>query len=354
MERVKRLWERMKEAELDAVLVTNPVNVAYLSGFRGTMGHLLITGDQAWLLTDFRYLEQAQEQAEGFTVVDVAGSVWERVRELLLGEGLASLRVEGDHLTVDVFRRLEGVLEGMIVTAAPSVVSGLRRIKSPKEQDAIECAVALTDRAFVHILPFIKAGVVEREIALELEYFMRKRGASGLSFDIIVASGYRSALPHGLAGDKLLADGDAVVMDFGCVLDGYCSDMTRTVFVGHAGKREQEVYQAVRKAQQHALDHLRAGMGGREADALARDVLKEYELEGFFGHGLGHGLGREIHEGPRLSPISEDVLEPGMVVTVEPGVYLGGGFGVRIEDVVVIEENGVRNLTQSVKDLLYI
>jgi Xaa-Pro aminopeptidase len=352
--RLERLRSRMKEAGQEALLVTNPVNVTYLSGFTGTAGHLLIVEEQSWLLTDFRYLEQAAVQTAGFTVVDVAGSPWERVRELLLSGGTGSLTVEGEHLTMDVFHRLEAALKEIPLVTAPSAVSALRRIKSTAEQQAIAESVALTDRAFSHILPYIKAGVKERELALELEFFMRREGASGVSFEIIAASGARSALPHGVAGEKRLNAGDAVVLDFGCVLNGYCSDMTRTVFVGEPGGRQREIYRAVLEAQEKALEQLRAGMNGREADALARDVLSAQGLAEYFGHGLGHGLGREIHEGPRLSPASDDLLEAGMVVTVEPGVYLQGEFGVRIEDVVIIGEHGVRNLTGSTKQLLYL
>ena len=197
-----------------------------------------------------------------------------------------------------------------------------------------------------------KPGVQERDAALELEYFMRARGASGVSFEIIVASGKRSALPHGVAGDKRLETGDAVVLDLGCILEHYCSDLSRTVFIGDVSAKQKEIYQAVLDAQSHALQSIRAGMTGREADELARSILRSRGLDKHFGHGLGHGVGREIHELPRLSPVSDEELLPGMVVTVEPGVYLDGEFGVRIEDVVVVEETGCRVLTGSTKELI--
>ncbi|MDW7651442.1 MAG: Xaa-Pro peptidase family protein [Bacillota bacterium] len=349
--RTEALRAHLQQENAAAILITNPVNVAYLSGFTGTLGYLLVTEKAAWLLTDFRYLEQARAQAAGWDIVDVCGSAWKQVAALLDEEGIRGLLAEGDHLTVDVFEKVQAALEGVTLQVAPSPVGMLRKIKSEQEISLIEAAVRLTDQAFDHILTFIQPGVPERDIALELEYFMRKNGASGPSFDMIVASGERSALPHGVAGEKTLEHGDAVVMDFGCVLNGYCSDMTRTVFVGDVSARQREVYDAVLASQKAALASLRAGLTGKEADALARDVLAGFGLSGHFGHGLGHGLGREVHEVPRLSPAAVDVLEPGMVVTVEPGVYLGGEFGVRIEDVVVIEEKGVRNLTGSSKEL---
>lgn len=352
--RLKQLRSRLADEGLKAAVISNPVNIAYLSGFSGTAGILLVTGSDCFLLTDFRYIEQAQAQAKGCAVVSGGAGLYKKAAELLGQAGIDTVLVEGDHLTVEAHRGVQAAMESIAVTSAPSLVSGLRRIKSVEEQKAIEAAVALTDQAYSHILGQVRAGARERDLALELEFFMRKHGASGVSFDIIIASGERSALPHGVAGDRLLAEGDAVVLDFGCVLDGYCSDMTRTLFIGYASVRQREVYEAVLAAQQAALAQLRAGMSGREADALARDVLASYGLAEQFGHGLGHGLGRDIHEGPRLSPISEDVLEAGMVVTVEPGAYLSGEFGVRIEDVVVVEEHGVRNLTQSAKDLRYI
>jgi Xaa-Pro aminopeptidase len=336
-------------AESPALLVSNPVNISYLTGFTGTAGFVLVTGDGAFLLTDFRYLEQAAEQAKGFEIVDVGTSVWARVAELL---GADKLAFESEHLTVDAYRKMEKELAGVELVPVASPVAVMRRVKSEKEVAAIEAAIALGDAAFEHILGFMEEGMVEREVALELEFFMRSRGASGTSFSIIVASGARSALPHGVAGDKRLERGDAVVLDLGCVLGGYCSDLSRTVFMGDVGEEARQVYNDVLAAQQRALLGLRAGLTGKEADALARELLNGRGFEKNFGHGLGHGLGREIHESPRLSPASEEVLAEGMVVTVEPGVYLPGKFGVRIEDVVVIGEGGCRNLTGSTKELI--
>jgi len=355
MEHLTRLRQLLQKEKIEALLVTNPVNVVYLSGFTGTAGMLLITEQDAWLLTDFRYLEQAEAQAPAFTVTDTAGDGWKRIAELLGGTGVSALAVEADHLTVKEFTALAAACADLRLQETDSPVKVVRRIKSKAEIDAIARAQALTDEAFAHLLRQMKAGMTEAEIALEAEFFLRRRGAGGMSFAMIVASGARSALPHGVASQKKLAPGDAVVLDFGCVVDGYCSDMTRTVFIGDVSDRQRQVYNAVLAAQKNALERLRAGLSGREGDALARDVLQGLGWAEYFGHGLGHGVGLEIHEAPRLSPAAGDVvLGPGMVVTVEPGVYFKGEFGIRIEDMVVITNDGNRNLTKSPKELFCI
>ena len=352
MERLAALRQQLQAENREAILITNPINVAYLSGFTGTAGMLFITEDKAALMTDFRYLEQAAQQAPAYEVVDVAGDSWKRLAELLHTVGCSMLAVEADHLTVDTYNKINAAVDGITVQPIISPVVRLRAVKSAAEIAAIESAQKIADEAFTEILSIIKPGVRERDIALELEFIMRKKGASGLSFTMIVGSGSRSALPHGVASDKVVAAGDAVVLDFGCIVDGYCSDMTRTVFVSKVSDKQRRIYEFVLEAQQTALAGLRAGMSGREGDALARDVLVKAGLGDYFGHGLGHGVGREIHEAPRLSVSSQDTLQPKMVVTVEPGVYLPGEFGVRIEDMVVVEENGIRNLTASTKELI--
>ena len=352
MERLAALRQQLQTEEREAILISNPINVRYLSGFTGTAGTLLITEKEAALLTDFRYLEQAAQQAPAYEIVDIAGDTWKQVANILTDTGCKMLAVEADHLTVDIYEKINDALDGITVQPIISPVAQLRAVKSTAEIAAIEAAQKITDEAFTQILPFIKPGIREREIALELEFIMRKKGASGLSFTMIVGSGSRSALPHGVASDKVVAEGDAIVLDFGCIVNGYCSDMTRTVFVGKASDKQRRIYNLVLQAQQAALAGLRAGMNGREGDALARDVLVAAGLGEYFGHGLGHGVGLEIHEAPRLSISSENTLQPKMIVTVEPGVYLPGEFGVRIEDMVVIEEDGIRNLTASTKELI--
>jgi Xaa-Pro aminopeptidase len=351
VERLTLLRKQLQEANREAILVSNPVNVAYLSGFTGTAGTLLLTAQQAYLLTDFRYVEQAQQQAPAFEIIDIKNKPWQVTAELLADNGCRALTVEADYLTVDTYQEIVAALEAVSVEAAASPVTPLRAVKTADEIKAIEKAQQLTDAAFKQILAYVKPGVRERDLALELEFMLRKGGAAALSFTMIVASGSRSALPHGVASDKTLAVGDAVVFDFGCIVDGYCSDMTRTVFVGEASDKQREVYDIVLAAQEAALANLRAGISGKEGDAFAREVIAAAGYGDYFGHGLGHGVGREIHEAPRLSPTYEGLLEPGMVVTVEPGIYLPGEFGVRIEDMAVIEEQGIRNLTAASKEL---
>jgi Xaa-Pro aminopeptidase len=350
--RLERLRSSMETGGWPALLVSNPVNVSYLSGFTGSFAFLLLTCGRDILLTDSRYLEQARGEAEALEVLDTGPSVWRQVESLLAAEGIVRLALEADHLTLEAFDRLRQVVAGKVaLEAVLSPVADLRRVKDGEELASLIAAARLADKAFEHILGFIAPARSEQEIALELEHYMRENGAQRIAFEVIVASGSRSALPHGKAGGKLLAPGDAVVLDFGCVLNGYCSDLSRTVFLGRPNEEQRHVYQAVLAAQGRALAGLRAGISGHEADALARDYLAAEGLAGFFGHGLGHGVGREVHESPRLKAEAEEILKAGMVVTVEPGVYLAGRFGVRIEDVAVIEDGGCRNLTGSSKQL---
>ncbi|HZK25845.1 MAG TPA: aminopeptidase P family protein [Oscillospiraceae bacterium] len=351
MDRLNVLRKQLQLEGREAILVANPINVAYLSGFTGTAGSLLITNSQAYLLTDFRYVEQAQQQAPAFETIDTKNKLWPLAADLLADNACQTLTVEADYLTVDTYEEVVTGLAAIAVEAAASPVTPIRVVKTAEEIKAMEKAQKLTDAAFSQILEQIKPGVRERELALELEFMMRRGGASGLSFTMIVGSGSRSALPHGVASEKILAVGDAVVLDYGCIVDGYCSDMTRTVFVGQASDKQREVYQLVLAAQEAALAKLQAGVSGRDGDAFAREVITAAGYGEYFGHGLGHGVGREIHESPRLSASYEGLLEPGMIVTVEPGIYLPGEFGVRIEDMVVIEEQGIRNLTASSKEL---
>lgn len=333
----------------EAFLVTNPVNIDYLTGFNGTFGYALIKEDGAYFLTDFRYQEQARQQVADFDVADIGMSVWKKIGELLKGDRLS---VEAEHLTCAVLDKMKEALPGVEIMAAPSPLSKMRSVKSDEEIARIAAAVSLGDEAFGYALELLRPGVREAELALGLEFYLRLKGARRVAFDLVVASGPRSALPHGVAGDKEIAPGDTVVLDLGCVLDGYCSDLTRTVFIGGVGQEEREVYHVVLAAQERALAGIRAGMTGKEADALARDYLVEKGYGANFGHGLGHGLGREIHEMPRVSPVSEEVLAEGMTITVEPAIYLPGKFGVRIEDVVVVGKDGCHNLTTSTKELI--
>jgi Xaa-Pro aminopeptidase len=348
MSRLERLRELIHAKELDGVMISKPENRVYFSGFDGSSGLLLVSRTQAKLITDFRYIEQAASQAPEFSVVRHGSDLYATVLSEIDSLGLKKIGFEGDFLTWDAYQRLTEI------TAEPVSVhlDELRTAKDQGELALIRRAVVLADNAFTHVLPFIKPGVREEDIALELEFHMKKNGAEKNAFDIIVASGKRSALPHGKASAKIIEAGDLVTMDFGAVFKGYHSDITRTVIVGQATTKQREIYNLVLKAQLAGAAAVAPGKLGREIDAVARDIIAAAGFGDFFGHGLGHGVGLVIHEQPRLAPVSETVLAPGMVVTVEPGVYLPDWGGVRIEDTVVVTAAGVEILTASSKELI--
>ncbi len=350
--RVQRLRSKMARTGAQAIRVASGVGRRYLSGFTGTSGVLLIAQDRAALLTDFRYRVQAGEQAAGFEIVEHGQAQNEAVAEKLKEWGVSRLLFEDQRVTYAEHAQLSQALAPVELVPAGGIVEELRVVKEADELAVMQEAAEIADRTFEHILNFIKPGVTELSIAAEMEHFMRKLGASGPSFDTIVASGERSAMPHGVAGDRVIGEGEFVTLDFGAYYNGYCSDLTRTVFVGRPTDRHREIYSIVLEAQQYALDRLKPGMTGREGDALTRDIIARYGYGDHFGHGTGHGLGMEIHEAPRLSLTSDIVLSPGMVVTVEPGIYLPGFGGVRIEDDVVIAETGIQILTRSPKELI--
>lgn len=352
--RVSRLREAMREKRLEAVWITGNVNRQYLTGFTGSSGYVLVTMDKSYLLTDFRYMTQAADQAAGFEIVEHGPSVASTLTELLSSQKISELGFEEDKVVFSTFRAYEEDLDPVKLIPMAGLVEGLRLFKDDHELKLMKQAAELADQTFMHMLKVLRPGVAERDMALEIEVFMRKRGATSSSFDTIVASGERSALPHGVASDRVLGSGEFVKMDFGALLNGYCSDITRTVVLGKPAPKHREIYDIVLEAQLHTLQHLRPGMTGREADALARDIIARYGYGEQFGHSTGHGLGMEVHESPRLSKLSDDVLQPGMVVTVEPGIYIPGFGGVRIEDDVVITEDGCRRLTESSKEFTVI
>ncbi len=351
-QRVARLREAIAGTEGQAFLVTNRHNVRYLTGFTGTAGAALISADKAAFLTDFRYTEQAAEQTKGFDVVKHGADRNETIAGLLKQWNANKLLIEEQDVTYGDYRKMEEAFRSAALLPSEGLVEKLRMTKDGDELAILQEAAGLADRTFDHILAYLKPGATERSIAMEMEFFMRSQGATGSSFDTIVASGERSALPHGVASDKTIGAGEFVTLDFGAYYKGYCSDLTRTVVVGKASDKHKEIYAIVQEAQQYALDRLRPGMTGKEGDALTRDIIARYGYGEYFGHSTGHGIGLEIHESPRLSLASDVVLTPGMVVTVEPGIYLPGFGGVRIEDDVVMTDRGIRVLTSSPKHLI--
>lgn len=353
MSRIDRVRAALAGKELDGLVVQKPENRAYLSGFTGTAGLLLITGKGAHLLTDFRYTEQARSQAPQFQVHQVATAGYHPVLlSLLQADGVQRLGFESDFVTFDSYAAYQKELAGVELVPAAGLVERLRMVKEAEEIAAIRQAAAIADAAFDHILGYIRPGVSERDVALELEFFMKRQGASALAFDIIVASGPRSSLPHGVASDRVIGSGELVTLDFGCVYQGYCSDMTRTIMVGEPDEKQREIYEIVLEAQRRGVAAARPGLTGRELDAVCRDFISARGYGEAFGHGTGHGVGRYIHEDPRVSQLGQETLVPGHVVTIEPGIYLAGWGGVRIEDLLVITENGAEVLSHSPKDLI--
>jgi Xaa-Pro aminopeptidase len=351
-DRVSKLRKWMDDAGLEALLVASPHNRRYLTGFTGSSGMVLITAGKSWLLTDFRYTVQAEQQAAGFEIVEHGTSPIDDVKELLAQEGLRKLGFEAEHVSFSQHAGWAEALREAGLVPAVGLVEKLRMIKDEGELQIMKEAAQLADRTFQYITGLIRTGMKEKDVALEMEVYMRSHGAAGSSFDTIVASGERSALPHGVASDRTIGTDEFVKLDFGAYYNGYCSDLTRTVFIGRPTDKHREIYDIVLEAQLHALEHIKPGMTGMEADALARDIITKHGYGDHFGHGTGHGLGMEIHEAPRLSRLSDTVLTPGMTVTVEPGIYVPGFGGVRIEDDIVITETGIQILTSSPKELI--
>ncbi|WP_214824295.1 M24 family metallopeptidase [Exiguobacterium algae] len=353
IERVNKLQGQLEANGIDAMLVTKRENIRYLSGFTGSSGVIVVTAKSASFITDFRYTEQANAQVSGYEIIELETSLIKSVADVVARESVARLGVEQDAMTVGQFRAYEKEVGAQLVETS-GVVEKLRLIKDESEIKIMKEAAAIADEAFTHIQTFIRPGRTEKEVANELEMFMRSKGADSSSFDMIVASGTRSALPHGVASDKVIESGELVTLDFGAYYKGYCSDITRTLAVGPISDELKKIYDTVLRAQLAGVEGTRAGITGIEADALTRDVIKEAGYGEYFGHSTGHGLGMEVHEAPGLSFRSETVLEPGMVVTIEPGIYIAGVGGCRIEDDVVITEDGCVRLTQSPKELITI
>ncbi len=343
--RLKRLCETLVENEIDAMLVGQPENRRYLSGFTGSAAWLVISAEQALLATDFRYYEQVGREAPGFKLAKIETEFSDLLPGLLRDLTIRRLGFESRHLTVDQLQTLSRATEGVEWVPLEDVVERIRSVKDEGEIESLRRSAKLTDAAFGHLLEVIGPGMTEREAAWEIEAYMRTHGASKVAFDLIVAAGPNGALPHAQPGDRVVQDGDPIVVDIGCVVDGYCSDMTRSFSLGDASAKYLEVWEIVLKAQQAALDGIRAGVTGVEADGLAREVVTGAGYAEYFGHGLGHGVGLAVHEAPRASRLSKDTLAAGMSLTVEPGIYLPGEFGVRLEDLVIVREEGVEILS---------
>jgi Xaa-Pro aminopeptidase len=354
-ERLEALRRRMAADGLDALAVSSLPNIRYLTGFSGTSALVLVTGGAVEFLSDFRYREQARTEVGDLARIGIeSGGLWERLFKRLPDHGgVAVVGYEAHVLTAQEAARLGDPSRPWAFRPAGELVEAQRTVKAPEEVAAIEAAGAVATEALGEAAAQVRAGQTELEVAALLEGALRRRGSEGHPFPTIVASGPRSALPHARTSGRVIAPGELLLLDFGAMVDGYCSDVTRTFVVGAPGSAEQaEVHALVARAQRAALDGVRAGMTGRQADALARDVIAAAGRGEAFGHSLGHGVGLEVHEAPRLAQTVEETLAPGVVVTVEPGVYLEGWGGVRIEDDVVLAEGGARTLTGYPRDLI--
>lgn len=349
--RIEKLRALMEKEVIDAYLVTSPDNLRYLTNFTGTAGVAFITLDKAFFITDFRYTEQAREQVQGMTILQHQGDIVGEIIKLMESEGINVLGFEDAFMTYAEYSVFEEVIDAELAPAS-GLIEKLREQKDDAEIAIIEKACAIADEGFEHVLKMVRPGMTEIEVANQLDFFMRSLGATGTSFDTIVASGVRSALPHGVASEKRIDQGDLITLDFGCIYQGYVSDITRTFAIGDPGQELKDIYQIVLSAQQKVIEVAQAGVTGTYLDSVARDFITEAGYGDAFGHSTGHGIGMEIHEGPNISRSNEDTLNVGNVITDEPGIYIAGLGGVRIEDDLVILADGNRILTQSPKELI--
>jgi Xaa-Pro aminopeptidase len=347
--RLKQLRTKL-EGELDAMIVTQPENRRYLSGYTGSDGSLFLTEKDALLVTDFRFTEQASREAPGFEIVDslpqLAGKELSRLAEKA---GAKRVGFESHHVTFARHEKWAQAVGEIELVPVQGWVESLREVKDEGELDLIRRAAAIGDAAMLHVRQIIRPGMTEREVASEIETYMRTHGAESVAFDTIVGSGPNGAMAHATVTDRAIQEGEPIVIDLGARVEGYNSDMTRTLILGEPDKWFQDIYYLVLDAQMKALTGIKPGMSGREADALARDVIEAGGYGKHFGHGLGHSVGLAVHEDPRASRISKAVLQPDNTLTVEPGVYVTGWGGVRIEDLVVITEKGVEILSKAGK-----
>lgn len=364
--RQKQLREQLNSARLDALLINHLPNIRYLCGFTGSAGFLLVTEAGSFFFTDTRYTRQARQEVKGVSVVIAhkallnAVGEWIAARRRKTSKGW-TLGIEADYLTVGEKQRLAQLLpSGLRLRNAPTLVERARMVKDWEELKLIRAAVQLGATLFVRALEVLRPGTKETEVAAEMEYSARQAGAEAMSFPTIIASGPRSALPHGRATEQVIGPGSFVVCDFGVILAGYCSDQTRTVWVSAASavlaknNDARRAYESVKEAQEAAIAVVRAGVTVGEVDAAARKVLRKAGLGRYFTHSTGHGVGLEIHETPRVAAGQEEILQPGMVITIEPGIYFPGKWGVRIEDMVAVNESGCEVLTPTSKDFLVV
>jgi len=349
--RRSRLNRFFEENRLDAILITDLRNIRYLCGFSGSDGALLATRSRTWFLCDSRYTAQAGDEVLEAEVLECAIRL-DAVAALAAENGIVRLGFEAEHTTVNDYRKMSDSLSGIELVEISPAFDEIRSCKDRTEVESLKAVATLASRALSGVLKFVRPGISEADIALELELEMRRRGADGKAFDFIVASGVRGGMPHGRASDKLIKSGELVTIDFGALKDGYHSDETVTVSCGEPGNLEKEIHAIVREAHGMAIEAVTPGISCKALDAVARDYIVKHGYGDYFGHGLGHGVGLDIHEKPTVSPRSDAVLEEGMVITIEPGIYIPGFGGVRIEDTLLVTADGYQILTSADKRLL--
>ena len=355
MTNLQKIQAALTPAGLDAILLRGEKNRYYATGFHSSAGMCVVTPKEAFFVTDSRYIEAAHNRIHGFTIgqntMEMPEKSW--LEQIVRDCGITMLGFEDEEISYAGFEKLRGEVKA-VLSPAQSILRALRSVKSPEEQDKMRRAQKLADGVFTELLDFIKPGMTEKRVAAEITYRLLLHGAEGNSFDPIVVGGANSSMPHGVPGDYVLQKGDFLTMDFGARFDGYCSDMTRTIALGAPTDEMRRVYGVVLEAQKAGIAAYRAGVVGAEVDAAARKVISEAGYGEYFGHGFGHSLGLDIHESPNASPSEKKELPAGAVLSAEPGIYLPGRFGVRIEDVCIVTEDGCENITGSPKELISI
>lgn len=354
MNGLKRLQKYLLEKNFDSIIIIGMSNLQYFSGFTGTTAALFVTPNDAYLITDGRYVEQASQQCTGFSVIQHHKGIWLAINNLIkefYKNSIKNCAFEGNILTFDQYTKLTGTITNIKKFTSVTLES-LRAVKRDDEIVFLKKAAEIADKAFAETLPLIKPGMSENDVRVILESKMLENGSSGPSFETIIASGYRSSMPHGVASDKIIEEGDFITFDFGAIYKGYHSDMTRTIVLGKASQKQKDLYYAVLKAQKLGVSSVKAGLSGFELDKIVRNSLTSDGYAKHFTHGLGHGVGLDIHELPIASPSSKDTLDVNMVVTVEPGIYFEGDIGLRIEDTVIVKENSCEIITKTSKELL--
>ncbi|MCU5316021.1 Xaa-Pro peptidase family protein [Bacillus cereus] len=351
--RITNIQKQLHNYGIDGLLITKKENRQYATGFTGSAGVVLISADQAVFITDFRYVDQAKSQIKDAEIIMHKGNLEKEIAHQVSKLNIQKLGIEENNMTLQQYKNLQKYVQAEMIQVC-EIIENIRIIKDTPEIETMKIAANIADEAFHHILTFLKPGISENAVRDELEFFMRKKGATSSSFQIIVASGVRSSLPHGVASNKIIEQGDIVTLDFGALYDGYCSDITRTVAIGEPSEEFKKIYNVVREALKRGTEAIKPGETAKSIDDITRDYITEHGYGQYFGHSTGHGLGLEIHEPLRLSQESKVTLQEGMVVTVEPGIYIPNWGGCRIEDDIVITKEGYEVITKSNRELIVI